>query len=328
MASSEHKIIAPYRRSNNMKALVQLTNSFLPFLALCILSFILYPYSVWFSVVLSIPIGLFLLRIFVIQHDCGHGSLFSKKWMNDWTGRFLGITTLTPYFYWKRQHSIHHATTGNLSKRGSGDLFMWTVDEYKKAGLLERAFYRLVRSPFFLFSLVGPLLFIIIQRLPWFVPLTKVKVWYSVMSCNTVIAAIVVLLSWVTNFAQFAIVYLPGICLASVFGTWLFYIQHQFKETYWEWDENWDLDQAGLAGSSFYKLPAFLNWFTGSIGYHHIHHLSSRIPNYELKRCYEENPELSALHTFTLMKALKCSNLALWNEEKRELIRFRDLKHI
>jgi acyl-lipid omega-6 desaturase (Delta-12 desaturase) len=280
----------------------------------------------WLTWLIALPVSGLLTRLFIIQHDCGHGSFFRSSKANNAVGFALGVVTLTPYQYWRRTHAIHHATSGDLDHRELGDIDTLTVDEYLALSRWGRLRYRLYRNTFVLLVL-GPLyVFVLKQRLPLDAPRAWRREWASVMWTNVALAAVVVGLWQLLGLWTLLAVYLPIQVLSGAAGVWLFYVQHQFEDTYWEHHPEWDFHRAGIEGSSYFDLPRVLHWFTGNIGYHHVHHLSSRIPNYELRRCLEENPELQHVTRLTLASSLKCARLKLWDERSRRLIGFRELR--
>lgn len=282
-------------------------------------------YGYWITLLLALPAAGFLLRLFVIQHDCGHGSLFRSRFANDLIGRIIGVFTLTPYDYWRRTHAAHHATSGNLSRRGIGDITTLTVREYLALSRWRRLGYRLYRHPIVLFG-VGPIyLFILKHRLPLDMPLIRSGVWRNLLATNLGIAGLIAILAVLIGPLDLLKLHLPIVALAASAGIWLFHVQHQFEESYWQREATWDFHQAALQGSSYYCLPRLLRWFTASIGLHHIHHLCSRIPNYRLQECFDENPELRKVQRLTLLESLGCARLSLWNEDTGRMIRFRDL---
>jgi omega-6 fatty acid desaturase (delta-12 desaturase) len=268
------------------------------------------------------------MRIFVIQHDCGHGSFFKSRKANDYLGSVCGILTLTPYYYWRKSHAIHHATASNLAERGVGDVYTMTVNEYLRQSKWGRLKYRLYRHPLTLFVLAPTVLFFIIYRFPhpesksW--KRERASVWWT----NLALAMLVVALSLTLGFKEFLLIYLPITLLGATVGTWLFFVQHQFEDTYWAKEGEWDYTLAALRGSSYYKLPKVLQWFTGNIGFHHIHHLSPRIPNYLLQKCHEENPVFQQVVVLTLWSSFRTVFLSLWDEEQGRLVSFGHLKSI
>jgi omega-6 fatty acid desaturase (delta-12 desaturase) len=279
----------------------------------------------WITLVLAVPAAGFLVRLFIIQHDCGHGSLFRSRRANDLTGRILGIFTLTPYDYWRRTHAAHHATSGNLDRRGVGDISTLTVREYLALSRWRRVAYRLYRHPLVLFG-IGPIyLFILKHRLPLDMPLRS-GVWRNLFATNAGIVVLMAVLALLVGPLALLKLHLPIVLLAASAGIWLFHVQHQFEEAYWQHDPTWSFQQAALQGSSYYHLPRLLQWLTAHIGLHHIHHLCSRIPNYRLQECLEENPELHHVRRLTLLQSLRCARLSLWCEEAGRMIGFRDLR--
>ena len=281
----------------------------------------------WITLLLAVPAAGFLVRLFIIQHDCGHGSLFRSRFANDLTGRILGVFTLTPYDYWRRTHAVHHATSGNLDRRGVGDISTLTVREYLALSRWRRLVYRLYRHPLVLFG-IGPIyLFILKHRLPLDMPLRS-GVWRNLFATNAGIVALIAVLAVLVGPLALLKLHLPIVLLAASAGIWLFHVQHQFEESYWQRDPTWSFHQAALQGSSYYRLPRLLQWFTASIGLHHIHHLCSRIPNYRLQQCLDENPELHQVRRLTLLQSLQCARLSLWSEEAGRMIRFSDLRRV
>lgn len=269
----------------------------------------------------------FLTKLFIIQHDCGHGSYFEKKKLNDWIGRLIGVLTIVPYDYWKKTHDIHHQGAGNLDARGLGDIDTLTVGEYLSRSRRGRVWYRIYRNPF-IFLFVGSMLtFMVKHRFPWNIPRdgTWRREWRSVWWTNAGIVLLsggaCLLLGW----KVFLLVQAPITLLTGVVGIWLFYVQHQYEGTYWRRKYAWEYDVAAIEGSSFYDLPRWLHWFTGNIGYHHIHHLNPRVPSYKLPGCAKMIGNLAGVTKLTLRTSLGCAWLALWDESRRELIRFRDI---
>lgn len=282
----------------------------------------------WATLLLAIPAAGLLVRCFIIQHDCGHGSFLNSRTANDWIGRAMSVLTFTPYGLWRREHAQHHATSGHLEKRGVGDIDTWTVAEYRAAPLLEKLRYRLYRNPLFLFGFGVPFYFLILQRLPWFHPYPARETWKSVMGLNLGIVAFYGSLSMLFGLSNVVFVVWPIVHLTAVLGGWLFYIQHQFEETHWAPTEEWQFQIAALQGSSYYVLPAWLNWFTGNIGMHHIHHLNSMIPFYRLPDCLKASPELTEMNRLTIAESLKCVNWKLWDTEKRRMVTFAEARAI
>ncbi len=281
----------------------------------------------WLTLLLAVPAAGLLVRLFIIQHDCGHGSFFRSRSANDFLGRALSLLTLTPYGSWRRDHALHHASTGNLDRRGQGDVETWTVAEYRAAAPLKRLFYQLFRSVSVMVVLGAPINFIVLQRLP---------VGHQFRNRNSRRSILALDIALIVGFGLFFIrfgvlptlgTYLPVMIIASWIGNWLFYVQHQFDRTYWERDCDWNFYVAAVGGSSYFKLPPILQWFSGNIGLHHVHHLCSRIPNYRLQACLEAAPELSRFaKVVTLRQSLGCWRLALWDERQRVLVRFKDIR--
>jgi acyl-lipid omega-6 desaturase (Delta-12 desaturase) len=309
------------------RSLFQLFTTAAAFAALLAVMAALLPGYYWVSLSLAIPAAGLLVRLFIIQHDCGHGSFFRSRAANDTLGRALSVLTLTPYGHWSRGHAAHHASTGNLERRGRGDVETWTVAEYQSAPPLKKLFYRLYRNPFVMVLVGAPLNFIVLQRLPLGHARRDPKSRVSILALN--LAVLVLFGLACAMFGVLAVVgtYLPVIILASWIGNWLFYVQHQFESTNWERDADWNFHVAALCGSSYFKLPAILQWFSGNIGLHHIHHLSSRVPNYYLQACLDAAPELDRVaKRITLRESLSCWRLALWDESSRSLVALRRLQ--
>jgi len=322
-ARSWQEIVLPYARANHRRAVAQLLNTGLPFLLLMgglIYGVRTYP---WLTFPLALPAVFLLVRLFIIQHDCGHGSFFASRRANDLLGRALGVLTLTPYVFWRRSHAIHHASSGKLDRRGAGDITTLTVREYRALPPFQRFLYRAYRHPAVLFGLGPFYMFVIRNRIPTGSPLRQRKVWCSILGTNAALAAIVMLMLLTVGGHAFLLAYLPVILLAASTGMWLFYIQHQFEHTYWATGPDWDFHEAAVQGSSFYDLPAVLHWLTGYIGFHHIHHVCSKIPNYRLRDCFDQNPEFQDVWRLTLPGSLRCARLSLWDEERRLLVSFR-----
>lgn len=320
--------ISKYQISSNVKSIWQLTNSIIPYLIIWYLMYLSLDISYWLTLLLSLPAAGFVVRIFIIQHDCGHGSFFKSKKANDFWGVVCSVFTLTPYYYWRKKHAIHHASAGKLNKRGIGDIYTMTVEEFIQQSKWGRFKYRLYRNPVFLFIIVPIVLFVIIYRLP--LPLEKSlkklhpSVYLTSLFLLLLAAGMILLFGW----QAFLLVQLPITFIASSTGTWLFYVQHQFEDTYWTNENSWDYSLAALQGSSFYKLPKVLQWFTGNIGFHHIHHLSPKIPNYHLEKCHKENPILQEGPVLTLKLSFKSIFLRLWDENQKKLISFRQVKRM
>lgn len=318
--------LAPYRESSTGRSLGELAITILPFGAawsLMALAVVLGQW--WLYALLLLPTAGLLVRLFMIQHDCGHGAFLRRRWSNDWLGRLLGILTLTPYDHWKRSHAIHHASTGNLDRRGIGDIDTLTTAEYLARSPMGRLRYRLYRHPLVMFGIGPAYLFLLETRLPLGFIRQGWQPWASTMATNLGIALAVGLAIWLVGLVPFVLVHLPIVGLAAAAGVWLFYVQHQFETTHWAVDDDWNLHHAALHGSSHYDLPPLLRWFTGNIGVHHVHHLASRIPFYRLPEVLRDYPELQGIGRLTLADSLKCVRLTLWDEHRRRLISFREL---
>lgn len=326
VAAYWHRVLAPYKKPDTRRALLQVLDTAIPFVALWGLMLASLEVSYALTLLLAVPTAGLLVRLFIIQHDCGHGSFFRSQRANHVLGFILGVVTLTPYRYWRRTHAIHHATSGNLDRRELGDVRTLTVDEYRAGGRWYRLGYRLYRHPLVLLVLGPAWQFLIKHRLPFDAPRAWRAEWASVLWTNLALAAVVVTLSMTVGVVPFLLVWAPIFVLSGTAGVWLFYVQHQFEDTYWERQEEWDFHLAGIEGSSFYDLPAVAHWFTGNIGYHHVHHLSSKIPNYRLRQCMAEVPDLQHVTRLTFLESLACLRLTLWDEERGQLVGFRNLR--
>jgi omega-6 fatty acid desaturase (delta-12 desaturase) len=321
---SLNREIAPYRQPSRLKSIWQLTNTLVSYVALWVLIWLVMDYSVWLSLPLILLAAGFLVRIFIVFHDCGHGSFFRSKRANHFWGVVTGVLTFTPYYTWRMSHARHHGTSGNLDKRGQGDVWTMTVEEYRNAPLGTRFQYRMYRNPAVMF-LLGPIQFILIGNRRTKKSAGR-KDKLSVHGTNAAIlvlaVALMFLLGWKEYlFIQFAILY-TGV----MGGIWLFYVQHQFEGVYWADEKEWDFVQASIKGASYYKLPAVLRWFTGNIGFHHVHHLNPSIPNYNLPHCHKRVPILRESPTIGLFSSLKSLRYRLWDERNRELVSFRKLR--
>ena len=278
----------------------------------------------WAGLPLSLVAGLLVVRLFVIQHDCGHYSFFRSRRACDVVGRLLGVLTLTPYAWWKRDHDRHHAASGDLSRRGHGDITTLTVREYRALPRRRRLAYRLYRHPLVLFG-IGPVYqFLLRHRLPLGLGRGDAKGLVSILGTNLALAALLVGCGFAFGFLRFTALWLPVVTVAATVGVYMFFVQHQFETTYWEEHGRWDFVTAALKGCSYFRLPRPLDWLTGSIGYHHVHHLSARIPNYRLRSCFDEVPGLGAATAITLAQSIRCTRLALWCEDRRRLLSFRE----
>lgn len=280
----------------------------------------------WLVVVLAVPTACLLMRLFMIQHDCGHGAFFQRRATNDWVGRFIGVVTLTPYGFWRRTHAEHHAGVGNLDRRGLGDIITLTVDEYLSLSPVGRLGYRIYRNPAIMFGLIPAYVFLLHYRVPFGLMTAGWQPWLSTMGTNAAIAGVVVFMGWLVGFGPFVLVQAPIVVIAASLAVWFFYVQHQFEGTRWAGSEVWSFRDAALHGSSHYELPPSLAWFTGNIGVHHVHHLCSRIPSYRLGEVLRDHPELANVGRVTLLQSMRCVSLALWDEGSQRLISFRALR--
>jgi omega-6 fatty acid desaturase (delta-12 desaturase) len=320
------KILTRYHEPHAGRSILEIAITIVPLAALWVLAWFSLSISYWLSLLIAIPAAGFLVRVFMIQHDCGHGSFFRNKTTNDWVGRVLGVFTLTPYGFWRHTHAVHHASSGNLERRGVGDIDTLTVREYQALSRWGRLRYRLYRHPLVMFGLGPAYLFILQHRLPVGLMRNGWQPWVSVMATNLGIVALFGTAIWFVGLNSFLLIYLPTILLAASAGVWLFYVQHQFEETHWEHDGDWNRHDAALHGSSHYDLPAVLRWFTANIGVHHVHHLCSRIPYYRLPQVLRDHPQLGDVGRITLIESLRCVRMVLWDESRRRLVSFREAR--
>jgi len=319
-------ILFRYRDPSPLRSLLELGITLVPFALLWALTWTSVSLGYWIGLLFVVPAAAFLVRLFMIQHDCGHGSFFRRRAFNDWLGRAIGVLTLTPYDHWRRTHAIHHATSGNLAQRGFGDIDTLTVREYLARSPWQRFCYRLYRHPAVMFG-IGPLyLFVIQQRYPAGMMRGGWRPWLSTMATNLAIALLAGTLITAIGLKTFLLIQIPIVALAASAGVWLFYVQHQFEETFWANGDAWNVYEAALHGSSHYDLPPLLRWLTANIGVHHVHHLSSRIPFYRLHRVLESHHELASVGRLTLAESLQCVRLVLWDEFRRKLISFDELR--
>jgi omega-6 fatty acid desaturase (delta-12 desaturase) len=314
--------VAPYANPDTKRSIWQVINTLVPYFLLWVLMLWSLNVSYWLTLLLSIPAAGFMVRAFIIFHDCGHGSFFKSRKVNTVVGYVTGIVTFTPYHQWRHHHAIHHATAADLDRRGTGDVWTATVDEYLAFPRWKQFFYRFYRNPFVMFLITPVLLFGIGHR---FAGKAKNQERASVYWTNLALLGILVLAYFTIGLKAYFLVQFPILWLGTAVGVWLFYIQHNFEGVYWERREDWDFVKAGLEGSSFYKLPKVLQWFTGNIGFHHIHHLSPRIPNYKLERCHKENP-IFQIRPVTMLTSLKSLTYRLWDEKGRQLVSYRRMK--
>jgi omega-6 fatty acid desaturase (delta-12 desaturase) len=318
------EIVLKYQKPSRWKATWQIIDTLVPYGLLWYLMYLCRPVSWWLVLPLAVLAGALLVRVFIIFHDCGHGSFFKSHAANALVGFLSGILTFTPYYHWRWEHAVHHANAGDLDKRGTGDVWTMTVQEYLEASRWKKFAYRLSRNPFVLFVIAPLFLFVVLQR----VPSTKANARerHSVYAMDLAILGMAVSLSLVFGFTAYVVIQLIILMVAGGAGVWMFYVQHQFEDVYWERGENWSFTAAALQGSSFYKLPRILQWFSGNIGFHHIHHLSPRIPNYNLEKCHKADPLFQQVKPVTFLSSLKSIKFRLWDEKGRKLVGFRHLR--
>jgi omega-6 fatty acid desaturase (delta-12 desaturase) len=320
--SNWSRILVRYRNPSAGRSFVEILITFGPFVLLWAATWLGVYFGYWISLVLAVPAAGFLVRLFMIQHDCGHGSFFRTRWLNDWIGRVIGVLTLTPYDFWRHTHAVHHASSGNLSRRGIGDIDTLTVREYLALSRWGQLLYRMYRHPLVMFGLGPAYVFIWRFRLPFTLMRAGWQPWLSTMATNAAIAVLVAAMIWLVGVGTFLIVQLPITLLAASAGVWLFYVQHQFEGTVWERDNDWTFQEAALHGSSHYVLPPVLRWFSANIGAHHVHHLASRIPFYRLPQVLRDHPQLAAIGRLTLLESFRCVRMVLWDESRRHLVSF------
>jgi acyl-lipid omega-6 desaturase (Delta-12 desaturase) len=319
-------LVRQYQQPSTGRALWQLANTLVPYALLWVLLYYSLAISWWLTAGLVVLAAGFLVRVFIIFHDCGHGSFLKWQRANQVVGFLTGLLTLTPYHHWRWEHSIHHASAGDLDRRGTGDVWTMTVQEYLEASRWKRFAYRLARNPFVLFVLAPLFLFAVWQRFPA-AKASRRERW-SVYWMNLAIAVMALGLSALFGWKAYLILQIAIMAIAGSAGIWLFYVQHQFDGVYWERGNEWDYTLAALRGSSFYKLPRILQWFTGNIGFHHIHHLSPRIPNYNLERCHQAHPLFQSVKPVTLFGSLKSFTYRLWDEQCGRLVGYGHLKTV
>ncbi len=321
-------LLARYRGPVTWKSVFQLVTTGALFVAGWMLMHWSLQVGYWLTLLLALPTALCLVRLFMLQHDCGHGAFFRSQKLADLVGTAIGVLTLVPYGYWRKTHAIHHATSGNLDVRGFGDIDTLTAKEYLSLPRHKRLLYRLYRHPVTML-VVGPFYqFVLKHRLPLDIPKDWKREWRSVHVTNLLLAGLITVMCLVVGVGHFVAVQLPVTLLSGSIGVYLFYVQHQYEDTYWRYREQWNYFHSALEGASYLEMPRVLQWFTANIGLHHIHHLSARIPNYHLERAYRENPELHKVTRLRLLESVKTLRLTLWDEDDRRLIGFRELRDI
>lgn len=320
------RAVAKYQTPDSLRSWWQLINSVVPYFILWYLMIESLQVSYWLTLLLSIPAAGFLVRIFIIFHDCGHGSFFKSRQLNDVVGIFTGLFTFTPYYQWRYSHAIHHATVGDLDRRGTGDVWTLTVKEFQALSPWRKLVYRVFRNPLVMFTVGALGTFLIGNRVPRRDGNKRVRA--SAHWTTLAVAGIITLLSFIIGFKTYVMVQLPVIMISASAGVWLFYVQHQYEGVYWERHDRWDFVAASLKGSSYYKLPRVLQWFSGNIGFHHIHHISPKIPNYLLEKCHHENPYFQQVKPLTLLGSFKSLFLHLWDEDNKKLVGFATLRKL
>jgi len=316
-------IVAKYSFPDTWRSIWQILNSVVPFIVMWYLMYRALEVGYWLTLILAVPTAGFMVRMFILFHDCCHGSFFKTQKANDRLGLMLGVLVLTPYYEWKHDHAIHHATAADLDRRGIGDVYTMTVEEYLAAPWWKKVGYRIMRSPMILFTIGSFLVFTVTHR--FWRPGAGKRERSSVIWTNIALAGVIGWIMLKIGWAAFLLVEVPILLIACSAGVWLFYVQHNFDPTYWERHESWQFFRAGMDGSSFYKLPKVLQWFTGNIGFHHIHHLSPKIPNYKLEQCHAENP-IFQIEPLTIRKSLRSLYFRLWDEKEKALVGWNALK--
>lgn len=320
------KLVAPYQTPTVGRSVWQVVNTLVPYAVLWYLMYLSLAVSWWLTVPLAMLAGAFMVRAFIIFHDCGHGSFFKSTTANHILGAITGVLTFTPFYHWRWEHAIHHSSSGDLDRRGTGDMWTLTVQEYLKSSRWKRFAYRLARNPVVLFVIAPLVLFLVLHRVPKLKAPLRER--YSVYWTNLAVGVIAVGLIWVFGLKAYLIIQLTVLMVAGSAGVWLFYVQHQFEGVYWERSDDWDYATAALKGSSFYKLPKVLQWFSGNIGFHHIHHLRPAIPNYNLEKCHQAVPLFQTVKPVTLFTSLKSLTFRLWDEQGHKLVGYGHLRTV
>jgi omega-6 fatty acid desaturase (delta-12 desaturase) len=318
------ELVTPYQQPCIWRTTWQIVHTITAYVLLWYLMYHSLTVNYWLTLPLVILAGGVLVRIFIIFHDCGHGSLFKSRRANGLVGFITGLLTFTPYAHWRWEHALHHATSGDLDRRGTGAIWTLTVQEYRESSRWRRLAYRLMRHPVILLGLAPLYLFLLKQRFPS--PKANTRERRSVWWTNLALVGVTAAMSALFGPIAYLVIQVAVLAVSGAAGVWLFYVQHQFKGVYWERQGTWDYTAAALQGSSFYKLPRILQWFSGNIGFHHIHHLSPRIPNYNLEKCHKSHPMFQDTPALTLLPSLNAFALCLWDEPRRELVGFRHLK--
>ena len=319
-------VLAKYREPNAVRSVFELGVSAVPFIGLWVLACWVASYSYVGAFAISVLNSLFLLRLFCIQHDCGHGSFFGNRSVSDWVGRVLGVVTLTPYDVWRRQHSIHHSHAGDLDHRGIGDLMTLTIEEYHQRTPFGRFLYRAYRHPIVMFGIGPSYIYLITNRVPCGLMDQGKQYWISAMATNAAMLSILAVIVYFGGWQALFLVFLPTTLIAASIGVWLFYAQHQFEDTEWDQHEDWQLHEAALHGSSHYDLPLILRWFSANIGIHHVHHLYSRIPFYRLPDVLRDHAVLAEGNRMTIRESIATARLHLWDEKTKRLLSFKQAR--
>lgn len=318
------KKVAPFEKTDTKSSIGQLLNTLVPLLLLWYAAYLSLSVSYWLTIPIVIVAAGFVIRTFIIFHDCCHQSFFKSRLANDLLGTITGVITLCPYEQWKNSHSIHHATSGNLDKRGTGDIWVLTVDEYAAAPLWRRIAYRIYRNPFVMFG-AGPIFVFVIQY-RFNRKEAKRKERISTFVTNVSLIALYSLLIWAIGWQAFLMIQGPIFFISGLLGIWLFYVQHQFEDSYFENEEEWSYVKAAVEGSSYYKLPKLLQWITGNIGFHHVHHLSPKVPNYNLEKAHNATPPLQQATTITISTSLQSLRFRLWDKHTKTFVSFKEIK--